>query len=443
MKLAIRIGANGQHFISVVEPAPLRKLCLLTFAFLITLITLVSFAAAQEWTRFHGPNGQGVATSDGEGIPSTWTAKDYDWQIDLPGIGHSSPVIWGEKVFVLGADPKTAERYVVCIHAEDGSILWKRSFASATHHLHTRSSYASCTPAVDADRVYVAWSSPEEVTLMALTHDGEDAWSRDLGTWVSQHGFGTSPILYEGKVILSNQQQAKQLKAGQKPGASSMIAVDAKTGKDVWQSERTATNVCYTVPCLYTPQGGETQLICCSTGEGIYALDPDTGKKLWDAGTLSMRTVASPILVGDKVFGSTGSGGGGNYVIAVQLGDEPKLSYELKGKFKAPYVPTSVAKDGYVYFFYDKGFVSCVEAKSGEETWSQRVGAGFSGSPILVGDRIFAINEEGEVLVIAANSKQYDELGRTTLGQESRCTPAVSAGRLFLKTDSKLFAIGG
>lgn len=408
------------------------------------LLSLASpLVNAQEWTRFHGPNGQGVAISGADSIPSKWSPKDYDWSLDLPGIGHSSPVVWGEKLFVLSADPETAERHVLCVHAEDGSLLWKRSFASKPHHLHTRSSYASCTPAVDEERVYVAWSSPEKVTLMALSHTGKDVWERDLGPWVSQHGFGTSPMLYEGMVILSNQQQAEQLKQGETPGKSEMIAVNAASGKDVWRVERPATRVCYTVPCIYKNEKGEDQLICCSTAEGVYALNPKTGEKLWDAGELSMRTVASPVLFGDLVYGSTGSGGGGNYVIAVNMQGEPKVRYELKGKFKAPYVPTSVVKDAFVYFFYDKGFVTCVEAITGKERWSERVSSGFSGSPILVGDRIFAISEEGEAIVISANPKVYEELGRNDLGQESRCTPAVSGGRLFLKTDSKLFAIGG
>lgn len=413
------------------------------FAASLVFALFCSDSIAQEWTRFHGPNGQGVAVSGSDSIPSKWSAKDYDWQTDLPGVGHSSPVVWGEKVFVMSADPETAERHVLCVHAEDGSILWKRSFPSTPHHLHTRSSFASCTPAVDAERVYIAWSTPEKVTFMAFSHSGKTIWERDLGPWVSQHGFGTSPIVYGDLVILSNQQQAEQLKNGQTPGKSEMVALNAKTGKDVWRVERPATRVCYSVPCIYKNEEGKDQLICCSTAEGVYALDPKTGKKLWEAGELKMRAVASPVLLGDLVFGSTGSGGGGNYVIAVNMSGEPKLRYELKGKFKAPYVPTSVVKGAYAYFFYDKGFVTCVEAISGKERWTQRVSSGFSGSPILVGDRIFAISEEGEAIVIRATPKAYEELGRNDLGQESRCTPAVSGGRLFLKTDSKLFAIGG
>jgi len=408
-----------------------------------TLIALTSLNLdAQEWTRFHGPNGQGIATSGAETIPSEFTEKDYQWQVGLPGIGHSSPVLWGKKVFLLSADPKTAERFVVCINADDGEILWQRSFPSATHHLHTRSSYASCTPAVDAERVYVAWSDPSKVTLMALTHDGKDAWSRDLGPWVSQHGFGTSPMLYKDLVVLHNSQQSSQLDPGETPGKSSVIALDRATGKDVWAAPRESSRVCYCVPCVHTNTKGEDELICYSTAEGIFAIDPADGKKKWSAGEFSMRTVASPVFASGLVFGSTGSGGGGNYSVAVKLTAKPEVAYELRGSSaKAPYVPTPVANGDLVFMFYDKGFVSCLNAKTSEVLWQERLGEAFSGSPVRVGNRIFAINEDGDVISIAATDK-FKVLGRSSLGEPSRATPAIANGRMYLRTESNLICVG-
>ena len=125
----------------------------------------------QEWTRFRGPNGTGAGKAD---IPIEWTDNDYAWKIELTGVGHSSPVVWGNKVFLLSANPKDATRYVICINAENGNRLWTREFASQTHHLHNRSSYASCTPAVDADHVYVAWSTPKETLFKAFDHAGNE-----------------------------------------------------------------------------------------------------------------------------------------------------------------------------------------------------------------------------------------------------------------------------
>jgi len=422
----------------------IKRLCwFVSVAALCAEVSTSSLAIGQEWTRFHGPNGTGVAQG-GAGIPSEWKESDLNWKAELPGLGHSSPVIWGDKIFLLSADPDTAERYMVCISAADGSQLWVRKFASEKHHLHTRSSFASCTPVVDKDRVYVAWSEPSKITLIAFTHDGETVWERDLGTWVSQHGFGTSPIIYGEKLIMHVSQQARQLKPGEKPGDSKMYAFDRNTGKTLWTTPLTSVNVCYSVPFIYEKKGQAPQIICTDTGEGVFSIDPETGKMNWKAGELSMRTVASPIEAAGLIFGSTGSGGGGNYVIAVKPGPAAKQEYEFKstGAFRANYVPTPVAKGNLVFSYYDKGFANCINAATGEVVWSERINAPFSGSIIRIGDRLFGISEEGEVVVLSATEK-FKVLGRTQLGEDSRSTPAVADGRLYLRTYSHLFSVGG
>jgi len=201
--------------------------------FLLSLICVVGGSClspqalrAQEWSRFRGPNGMGL--SEAKDLPATWTEADYQWRVALPGVGHSSPVLWGDKIFLNSADAATATRYVVCLSAADGRELWRRQYASQTHSIHARNTYGSSTPAVDAERIYVAWSTPARLTLLALDHDGRDVWDLDLGPVVSEHGFGTSPMLYQDLVILSNNQQAYELEPGQQPGRSSMLAFDAK-----------------------------------------------------------------------------------------------------------------------------------------------------------------------------------------------------------------------
>ncbi len=395
---------------------------------------LTSSGFAQEWTRFHGPNGTGV--SEAKGIPDQWTEADYNWTTDLPGIGHSSPVVWGQKIFLLSADPRNATRFVLCVDAATGKILWNRRFSSKSHHLHSRSSFASSTPAVDEDHVYVAWSTPDKTSLLAFTHDGKDAWERDLGPWVSQHGFGTSPIVYQNMVILSNSQQEEQITKGE-PGESFMMAFDRKSGKEIWRTPRKSVRVCYSVPCIYEGPSGP-ELVCCNTGNGVYSLNPMTGKLNWEIEAFSMRTVASPTLAGGKILGSTGSGKGGNYVVAVQPGKE--ISYKIPTS--APYVPTPVTRGDLVFLWFDHGIVTCIDASTGKVHWRNRVGGGFSGSPVRVRDRVYCISESGEVVVIAAE-KEFKLISRNPLGGDSRATPAVSGGRMYLRTYSKLFSIGG
>ena len=211
-----------------------------TLAILLTL-GLGAIAVADHWPRFRGPNGAGV--SDAKGIPTSWTESEYAWNVELPGIGHSSPVVWGDKLFVLSADPRNATRYVLCLDANSGKEIWRRSYASQSHHLHARNSFASCSPAVDEDRVYFAWGTPEKTTLQALTHDGKDVWEIELPAFVAMHGFGTSPMVYKDLVVLNmlaleSPEQIKKVQDYKEPGNAFLVAVDRETGEQRWRSDR-------------------------------------------------------------------------------------------------------------------------------------------------------------------------------------------------------------
>ena len=415
-------------------------------AILLTAIVSSMTANGSEWSRFRGPNGTGIG--DGNSIPVEFTEDDYNFKTKLPGgSGCGSPVVWGDKVFVLSANPEDATRYMVCIHATSGDILWQKEFKSEVHHLHDRSSFASCTPAADEEHVYVAWSTPKETLFKAFKHDGTEAWSNDLGTWQSQHGFGTSPIIYKDLVILHNSQQANQLDEGEKPGESRMMAFDRRTGKEKWRKELVSVNVCYSVPFIHQAADGTDELVCSCTGNGIFSLDPMTGEQKWavNDGLFSMRTVGSPVEAGGLIFGSTGSGRySSNYIVAVKPGPDAELAYKIENgnNFKAPYVPCLIADGDLLFCLYDRGFASCVDAKTGEIYWTERTNAAFSGSPVRIGDRIYCVDEVGVVWVFAA-SPQYKLLAKSDLGEESRSTPAVANGQLYLRTYSHLISVGG
>jgi outer membrane protein assembly factor BamB len=396
-------------------------------------------AWAQDWTRFRGPNGSGLGQATG--LPGQWTDADYNWKAKLPGEGHSSPVLWGDKIFLLSADPQSTTRYVLCLSAKDGRTLWRRDFPFQTHTLHQRNTFASSTPTVDAQRVYVAWSEPAQVSLRALDHAGHDVWQADLGKDVSEHGFGTSPILFEDLVILSNSQQETELEADQKPGQSYMMAFEAQTGRERWRTPRVSVRVCYSTPLVYQPPGGAPELICTNTGDGLYSLDPRTGRENWKAArAFSMRVVSSPVCAGGLMFGSTGSGGGGNYVSAVRPGRDAQVAYTIKNA--APYVPVMVSQHDMLFLFNDKGLVSCVDPATGREYWRERVGQPFSGSPVIADGKVYCISDEGTVFVLAA-AKEFRLLGQNPLGEPTRATPAVAGGRIYFRTRSQLFSLGG
>ncbi len=398
---------------------------------------------AQEWTRFRGPNGTGISTA--KEIPVTWTEGEINWRTRLPGVGHASPVIWGNRVFLLSAENDTAQRIVLCLDTEDGRIVWEQRYASSVHPKHARNSFASATPAVDAEHVYVCWSAPERYTLLALTHEGEQVWERDLGPYVSQHSCGTSPIVYGDLVILANDQDGADRENPDVHGTSFLIAVDRRTGATRWQTPRRSEQVAYSTPCVYQPAAGPPQLIFNSGAHGITSIDPATGQVNWEIDVLDKRSVSSPVIAGGLIFGSTGSGGGGNYVAAVKPGavdgsQPPELVYRIDNQ--APYVPTAIAVGELLFLWSDAGIVTCLRAATGETLWRQRVGGSFSGSPVCVDGKLYAIDDDGTVVVLAA-AEEYKLLGRTNLGEESRSTPAISGGRMYLRTYSHLISVGG
>ncbi len=406
--------------------------CLLSacvFGCLATL--LVGPASSQDWTRFRGPNGTGV--SEASTVPTAWTEADYNWRVELKGIGHSAPVIWEDRIFVTSADEATALRHVLCLAVSDGRVLWQRDFPSEVHSKHIRNSFASSTPAVDADHVYLSWSKPEEYTLLALDHDGKDVWKRNLGPFAGQHSSGTSPIVYEDLVILNNEQD----------GPSFLLAVDAATGKDRWRTPRVANMVSYSTPCVYQGADGKPQLLFNSTAHGVVGIDPATGAALWEHNCFTLRSCSSPVVFGDLILGSCGSGAGGNYVVGVRPpadGRPAEEVFRLEGK--VPYVPTPVTNGPLAFLWEDKGVVTCISAPEGKVLWRERVDGNFSGSPIRVGNHLYCLAEDGDCFVLEAGPK-FHLIARNPTGETSRSTPSVSHGVLYLRTDSHLISLGG
>jgi outer membrane protein assembly factor BamB len=403
-----------------------------------------SFCRAQEWTRFRGPNGTGL--SHAKTIPTRIDSSNILWKVELPGSGHSSPVLWGEKIFLTTTGDKAGGLTVLCLAADDGRVIWKSDFALTPFPRHQFNSFASSTPAVDSERVYVSWNEPDHYLLTALDHDGRKIWQRDFGAFVSQHGCGISPIVYDGKVILGNEQDdMKFVKEQTRSGTSFVVAVDAKTGKTVWQTPRRSAVVAYSTPCVYEPKNGKPALIFNSQGEGIYALDPSSGKPLWQfEKAFDKRSVSSPLIAGDIIIGSCGAGGGGNFVTAVRAGSatssgSAELAWQLKKS--APYVVTGVIVGERAWLWSDAGVVTCLEPATGNVLYQERVGGNYFGSPIWVDGRLFCVSTTGELVVLEASDK-FNVLHRYALKELCHTTPAIARGRMFVRTEKHLFSLG-
>lgn len=410
-----------------------------SFAALLFVASACSSTLADGWSQFHGPAGRGYA-AEAE-IPASWSDNDYAWRVKLQSEDVGSPSIFGNRVFLLAADPETASRSVLSFDLKSGQQLWKRTFSSKPHHLHKRNTYAASTPSVDADYVYVAWSEPEHTFLKCFTHEGDEVWSRDLGAWQGSHGFGTSPALLDGKVVIYDSQKAEQLDPGEKPGQSRMLALDRQTGKTIWETSLTTTNVCYGVPALYHPPGQPKQIVATSDGDGTFGLDAETGEMLWNHKVFRARCVSSPIVVDNLVIGSAGSGGGGNHLVAVRSDGKTAEEVYRVERALAPYVPTSAVAGELMFLLGDSGFASCIDVKTGEVYWSERTGGTSGASPVVLGDKLLVISLSGEASVFAAD-KEFKKLGSFDLGGKVGATPAYSNGYLLLRVGDELRCLG-
>jgi outer membrane protein assembly factor BamB len=401
-----------------------------------------------EWSRFRGPNGSGV--SDAATVPARWTEDDYNWKIDLPGAGHSSPVVWGKRVFVTCGDPLSARRFVLCLDAASGRTLWQRDFPSTPYPHHADGNYATATPAVDADGLVLTWTTPEQVLVVALALDGHELWRRDLGPFVAVHGSGSSPILFDRLAVLANDQEDPGLIPGHKTnppepaGKSFFIALDRHSGQTCWQIDRRTIYSAYSTPCVYQAEGGPAELIFSNTAHGITAVDPASGKVAWEFGQPFMdRAVSSPIVAGGLVIAGHGAGIVASRYVAVRPPSAqpgPTLAYSLTRSI--PLVPTPLAKDGRLFLWTDDGVVSCLRLEDGQLVWRKRVGGAYYGSPVWVGGRLYCMSRDGQVVVVSASDK-FEIVARVPLGDPSYATPAVAGGVMYLRTRSRLFSLGG
>lgn len=397
--------------------------------FAVITIALASPALAQEWPRFRGANGSGVSATE---LPTRWTDKDYRWQVKLPGPGHSSPVLWGERVFVTSSDAD-GKLQALCLDAKSGRTLWSRDFAVGKIRGHKDNNLASATPAADGKSVYLAWNTPKAVVLVALTHDGKDVWRRELAAFGGGHGFGSSPIVHDGVVILPCEQDSKDC----------LVAVDADTGKDRWRVVRKSRNT-YATPILFQPIGRPAELIAVSYEDGITSLEPATGKRNWSADVFDKRhiegAIASPIVHGNLILATAGWLNERYETIAIQPGAEGKIETIFKVDRDAPLVPTPIAKGDFLFLCSDRGIVSCVNAKTGDLYWRERVDGTFYASPVIAGEHVYFPSREGHMIVVKA-SKTFELAASVPLGEGTHATPAIAGERMFIRTFSRILCL--
>lgn len=397
-----------------------------------TLLACVALAE-ENWPRFRGPNGDGVVRT--ASIPVEWSPANYLWRIELEGNGHGSPSVWGSRLFLMVGDPGSAAVSLACFDVATGAKQWQVTHAGTTHRLHALNNYASTTPAIDAAGVYTSWADGKSCYVAGHSLDGKELWKKSLGGYESNHGYSRSPIVEEGVVYLAFDERKH----------SFVMALDARTGNEIWKVERPSGQAAYDTPCIITtPEGGKA-IVNCSHSAGMEALDAKTGKLLWNVpDAFPQRCVSSPVYAGGMLFGTSGSGGGGKLLVAVNApnteSSEPVEAYRLTKA--VPYVPTPLVIDDLLVLWHERGTVAGFDLKSGTPLWLERVGGKYFTSPVCAGEVVYNVSMEGQVVALSVNREGCKVLAQNDLGEPSQATPAVVGNRMYLRTDRSLMCIG-
>lgn len=402
------------------------------------------------WARFRGPNGAGV--SDDKNVPLTFDDKEnIVWKVAAPGSGNSSPIVWGDRLFLQAASGDGKLRSLLCFDTADGKTRWQKSIPAAPAKIRADSSLASSTPTTDGKAVYVSFWDGKVIVLAAYDFNGATLWSKKLGVFNSQHGPGASPILYKDTLILANDMDKDDFYTKvPNPRPSMLMAFDKRTGELKWEVPRAAERACYSAPFLLHKAGAKTPELVVTSTTAVTGYNVETGAKLWEAKgwqehalKAPMRTVASPALAGDTLCVCCG-GDAGRFAIGLALPvagkrETPERVWENRKDF--PYVPSPLARGDHFYFVNDAGLAGCYHASSGKRAWLERLGDGFHASPLLIDDKIYAVSTAGELYVLAAQPT-FRLLARSDLAETVRATPAVAEGRLYIRGARHLYCIG-
>ena len=425
--------------------------------------------AKGQWPSFRGPNATGIA--DGQNLPDAWDVKtgaNIRWRTPIPGLAHASPIVWGDRVFVTTAvssrggatfkpglygdgdasDDRSSHKWVLyALDKATGRIVWERvAFEGEPHNRrHVKSTYASATPATDG-RVVVAWFGSQGI--FACDMDGNRIWTVDLGRVdigaydvpAYEWGPASSPIIWNGLVFVQVDTQAD----------SFVLALDARTGRTIWKTDRQELPSWGTPTIVSTPAGDE---LVTNASNYIRAYDPRTGKELWKLGGSSKITAPTPFAADGLVVIASGRaperplfvvrpGGRGDLTLAKDQTGSDQVAWSRAGR--GSYMPTPLAYRGILYVLNNNGVFDAYELNTGSEVYRQRlepVGSGFSASPVAADGRIYLTSEDGEIIVLAAG-REFKRLGAYPMGELVMATPAVAEGTMYVRGVSTLFAIG-
>jgi outer membrane protein assembly factor BamB len=435
-------------------------------AFLIACMLVIA-TNAQNWTSFRGNNAAGVA--DGSNPPTQWNAEksvNIAWKTEIPGLGHSSPVVWGERVFITTAinssgqsqlvhgDTQTAESAndltkhawrVYCLDKQTGKILWDKTVYEGVPKVkrHVKSSHANPTPATDGKYLVTLFGSEG---LFCFDLNGKLLWQQNLGLldggWTpapgTQWGFGSSPLIYKNLVIVQCDTQSQAF----------LAAYNLADGKRVWMTKRDE-DTSWSSPTIYE---GKNRAELIASGTKFYrGYDPATGKELWRIADGTDVKIPTPVVANDLIYLGGGSAQQRRTFLAVRPGGDGEIKPDVSGQTNKqivwtnpakPHVVTPIVYGDFLYVCTDNGILTTYNAKTGDPGYRMRIGGGgsFSASPVAADGKVYFTSEDGEVFVIKAGAT-YELLAQNPLGEVIMATPAIVKDMLIVRGEHHVFGI--
>jgi outer membrane protein assembly factor BamB len=397
------------------------------FAIVFAVLHPVTVTAA-DWPTWRGPRGDGRA--DGTGYPLTWSAiENIRWKTAIPGIGHSSPIISNNRVFVTACREDERTRILYCLDRTNGKILWERVVLTADlEPKHKLNSYASSTPAADGERIYVTFLDQPWMRVYCYDYAGNKIWDVSPGEFHSKHGFCSPPLLYKNLVIVNGDQDAEAY----------LVALDRQNGREVWRTARPGIRS-YCPPVVYELAGKKQLVLTGAKSTASY--DPETGKLHWVIDGPTEQFVSS-LVVEDNILFLT-AGYPEHWVMAIDpsgSGNVTKSHVLWSRKNEGGYVPSPVAHAGHFYLVTDNGLASCWEAKTGRLRWKERIGRHHSASAVAAEGRIYFTDDDGITFVLKA-APDFEILATNRLGERCFATPAFAGSEIFIRGEQHLFCI--
>ena len=403
--------------------------------------------SAENWPQWRGPSLNGLSAE--KNLPVKWSAtENVSWKLQLPAWSGSTPIVWGDRVFLNVADDLKkrdgVNLHLWCVNRANGTVLWTRPLGPGNHQ-ERKQNMSTPSPVTDGTHVWIMTGTG---VLKAFDFSGTERWSRDIqkdyGRFGLNWGYGSSPLLYRDALYI------QVLHGMRTDDPSYVLRIDTLTGRTVWRVERPTparfeSPDAYTTPALLR-YGTSTEIVVTG-GDVVTGHDPDTGKELWRANGLnpdndgSYRIVASPVIQGDMIYAPSRE----RPMLALRAGGRGDVtkSHVLWSFNNGPDVPTPVSDGTYIYVVNDRGIMFCLDAKTGREYYGrQRLRpATYSGSPVVADGKIYITNEDGLTSVIKAGPV-FELLAENDFDDYTLSSPAISEGQIFFRTRNFLYAVG-